>query len=130
MTAPSQWIPQAAAIPVRDGRVCLITSRSGKRWIIPKGILDAGKTATEIALLESWEEAGLTGALRPAPVGTYLYEKYGGTCHVTVFVMDVSAVADDWPERSQRRRAWLPPAEAVERLDDPGLRDLVRAAIE
>ena len=56
-------IEQAAAIPVYDGRVCLVTSRTGRRWVIPKGRIDPGHTAAEAARIEAWEEAGLLGVL-------------------------------------------------------------------
>src|SRR5262249_26119697 len=61
MPNPSEFTRQAAAIPIKDGMVCLITSSNGKRWVIPKGLIDPGHTAGESALLESWEEAGLVG---------------------------------------------------------------------
>src|SRR5262249_30679960 len=91
-------LQQAAAIPVRMGQVCLVTSRSGKRWVIPKGCLEPGKTAGEIALQEAWEEAGIVGVLQPDPVGSYLYDKAGITCHVLVFVLQVTQLCDRWPE--------------------------------
>ena len=78
------------------------TSSSRRRWVIPKGIIDPGQTAGETALQEAWEEAGLTGVLKPEPLGSFLYEKYGGTCHVTVFLMTVTDAAEDWPERALR----------------------------
>src|ERR1700678_3788563 len=102
MPTPPSLLRQAAAIPIRAGQVCLVSSRSGKRWVIPKGCLEPGMTAGEIALQEAWEEAGLSGVLQQEPVGSYVYEKAGFTCHVTVFLMQVSAAADDWPERSFR----------------------------
>src|SRR5205823_375714 len=111
-TAPG-WIPQAAAIPVKAGQICLVTSSSGRRWVIPKGMMEPGKTAGEIALQEAWEEAGLTGMLLQEPAGTYLYDKYGGTCHVTVFLMQITEVAEDWPECGLRQRCWVSPAQAV-----------------
>src|SRR5262245_5062915 len=113
MASSPGWILQAAAIPVKAGQVCLVTSSSGKRWVIPKGIIDPGKTAGEIALQEAWEEAGLVGLLQLEPVGSYLYSKYGGTYHVTVFLMHVTEAADDWPERELRERDWLSPAQAL-----------------
>src|SRR5205823_4905083 len=123
------WIAQAAALPVRDGKVCLVTSTSGKRWIIPKGLIDPGKGAAEMALQEAWEEAGLAGVLQPDPIGSYLYEKYGGTCHVTVFLMNVTETADKWPEQSQREREWFTPKDALERLEDEGLRQILRKTL-
>jgi 8-oxo-dGTP pyrophosphatase MutT (NUDIX family) len=106
-----------------------VTSSSGKRWVIPKGLIDPGKTAGEIALQEAWEEAGLVGMLHPEPVGSYLYAKYGGTCHVTVFLMQVAEAAEDWPERTLRQREWLSPAQAARQVDDPGLREMIRACV-
>jgi 8-oxo-dGTP pyrophosphatase MutT (NUDIX family) len=119
-------IRQAAAIPVRGGRVCLVTSRSGRRWVIPKGCLEPGKTAGEIALQEAWEEAGLLGVLKGDAVGTYVYEKYGNDHFVTVFLMAVTEATEDWPERELRERIWLTPRQALSRIEDKGLQDIIR----
>ena len=110
MPTSGESIRQAAAIPLRKGRICLITSRNGKRWVIPKGWIEPGQTAGETALQEAWEEAGLLGALDREPIGSYLYEKEGQTYHVIVFVMRVTQVTQDWQERSFRERAWVSPA--------------------
>src|SRR5262245_42459264 len=119
-------VRQAAVIPIRGGRVCLFLSSNGKRWVIPKGRIQPGQTAGETALQEAWEEAGLVGALHREPVGSYLYEKAGRTCHVTVFLMHVTEVADDWPECSWRLRRWVGPARARAQVEEPGLRKLLR----
>jgi 8-oxo-dGTP pyrophosphatase MutT (NUDIX family) len=129
METDSQSIRQAAAIPIRKGQVCLVTSRSGKRWVIPKGCLEPGKTAGEVALQEAWEEAGLLGILRPEPVGTYRYAKWGKVCHVLVFLMRVTEVQADWPEGEQRRRIWLPPPKALARIEVGGLREIMQEAL-
>jgi hypothetical protein len=42
--------------------------------------------------------------------------------------MQVTEEADKWPEDQSRRRLWLRPSEALQRQDDPGLRDIIRAA--
>src|SRR5438876_6208748 len=122
-------ILQAGAIPIRNSEICLITSSSGKRWVIPKGCLEPGKTVGDIALQEAWEEAGLRGTLRPQPVGSYLYKKYGDNYHVTVFIMEVTAVAEDWPERPLRERRWVRPAQALAHIEDPGLHEILRTAL-
>ena len=127
--ANDAFIRQAGAIPLRNGRLCLITSSNGKRWVIPKGLIEPGQTAGETALQEAWEEAGLVGTLEPEPVGSYLYDKYGGTCHVTVFLMRVTEVAQDWQERDLRQRVWLSPAGALRRIDDPGLAGVLRVTL-
>ena len=122
------WVRQAAAIPVRDDRICLVTSSSGRRWVIPKGQIDPGHTAGEAALVEAWEEAGLVGALDAEPLGAYAYEKLGRELHVIVFRMTVTEARDEWPERQLRTRAWVTLDEALERIEEPGLRDLIRLA--
>ena len=123
-------IHQSAAIPLRGGKICVVRSSSGKRWIVPKGCLEPDKSLSEIALQEAWEEAGLGGVLQPEPIGSYLYEKFGGTCYVVVFVMQVTEEAEDWPERAQRQRAWLTPTQALQRVEDAGLREVIRGAQE
>ena len=120
------WFRQAAAIPVWDGKVCMVSSRSGRRWVLPKGQIDPGHTAAEAALLEAWEEAGLVGALDPDPVGSYVYEKFDAGHHVLVYRMTVTEVRDDWPERAMRQRVFLSIEEVLARVEEPGLRDLIR----
>ena len=129
MAIAPTYVRQAAAIPVRDSKVYLVTSSNGKRWVIPKGQIDPGQTAGQTALNEAWEEAGLVGALSPEPVGSYLYTKLGRTYHVVVFVLHVIEAADDWPERGLRNRAWVPLERALEQIEDPGLRELIEAAV-
>jgi 8-oxo-dGTP pyrophosphatase MutT (NUDIX family) len=129
MANGTNHIPQAGAIPLRGGRICLVTSSNGKRWVIPKGLIEPGQTPAEAALQEAWEEAGLVGILRPEPAGTFLYDKWCGTCHVTVFFMEVSEEATDWPERRLRQREWVTLAGALERLDDAGLCDILRLTL-
>jgi 8-oxo-dGTP pyrophosphatase MutT (NUDIX family) len=126
MTEPAGYVRQAAALPLRQGKVCIITSSNGKRWIIPKGLIDPGHTAGEAALQEAWEEAGLLGALQAEPLGSYLYEKLGRRHHVIVFLLHVTEAGNDWPERNLRQRAWVSPAEVLERIEDTGLADVLR----
>src|SRR5215468_8964170 len=110
-------VQQAAAIPVRLGQVCLITSRNGKRWVVPKGCLEPGKSAGEIALQEAWEEAGLAGVLHPDPVGSYFYEKAGLPYHVVVFLLAVTQTVEEYPERDLRERCWVSFAQAQVRIE-------------
>jgi 8-oxo-dGTP pyrophosphatase MutT (NUDIX family) len=125
MASAQLWTSQAAAIPFRDGQICLVRSSSGKRWIVPKGCVEQGWTLAETALQEAWEEAGLAGTLESDPVGTYCYEKLGGICHVTVFVMNVHRVAEEWPEMLVRPRRWMTPKNALKSLREPRLREII-----
>ena len=123
-------IEQAAAIPVYDGKVCLVTSRTGRRWVIPKGKIDPGHTAVEAARIEAWEEAGLRGRIWGKAVGCYEYEKYGRTHRVSVFVMRVVRQQDEWPEQAVRERVWVSVEKAIQRVEEPELRDILRAVFE
>jgi 8-oxo-dGTP pyrophosphatase MutT (NUDIX family) len=120
------WVRQAAAVPFSEGRVCMVTSSSRRRWVLPKGLIDPGHTPGEAALVEAWEEAGLLGTLDPEPLGSYVYEKLGRECHVLVYRMTVTEVRDAWPEKGMRERVWLAPRDVLERVEEPGLRDILR----
>jgi 8-oxo-dGTP pyrophosphatase MutT (NUDIX family) len=126
----SEPVRQSAVLAVSDDRVCLVTARSGRRWVIPKGQIDPGHSAGEAALVEAWEEAGLVGALDPEPVGSYVYEKLGRPHHVLVYRMTVTAVHDQYPEAAARQREWVTADEAIERVEEPDLRDLLRRVFE
>jgi 8-oxo-dGTP pyrophosphatase MutT (NUDIX family) len=123
---PPTLVNQSGVIPVHDGRLCMVTSRSGKRWVFPKGVIEPGHTPGETALMEAWEEAGLVGSLDPEPVGNFVYEKDGRPHHVLVFLMRVIEARDSYPERGLRERAWLSVDEAIDRVEEPGLRELLR----
>ena len=118
----------------KDGhmQILLITSRDTGRWILPKGWPIAGKDAGGSALQEAWEEAGV----RPTPdapveLGRYFYDKImdGGVpvpCETKVFAVAVSDLADDFPEKSQRRRKWVSPMDAADMVNEPSLKALLR----
>ncbi len=127
--AKSKPVPQAAVVAVRHGRVCLITSSSGRRWLVPKGKRQSGRGLRETARREAWEEAGLVGRVSERPLGRYQFEKLGCRHTVVVYRMRVDAAVDDWPERGKRLRDWVRPADLPGRLHHAGLRDLVRSAL-
>ncbi len=112
-------------VPLRNGKVCLITSRKTGQWIVPKGMIDPGFTAEEAALQEAWEEAGLEGRIEGDPVGSYRYEKWEREYQVLLYVMRVTEVHDEWEEAHQRERYWATFAEAREMIFDRQLRKVV-----
>ena len=59
--------PQAAALAFRDQKICLVTTRSGKGLIIPKGHVPVDTSPAELAAREAWEEAGLIGQIARRP---------------------------------------------------------------
>lgn len=113
-------------------QVLLITSRTRRRWIIPKGWPVAGTTPEKSAAIEAWEEAGVRGKLSSKCIGTYDYIKEGeGSeadrhCIVGVFPLKVKTLAEAFPERKQRRRKWFSPKSAAKKVAEPELRELLR----
>jgi 8-oxo-dGTP pyrophosphatase MutT (NUDIX family) len=118
-------IRQAATLALWQGKVCLLTSRSGRRWVIPKGHIERDQTPAQAALAEAWEEGGVRGQLQPEPLGLYHYRKWGKTYRAVVYLLEVQEVAEEWPERAERRREWVPADTAAQLLQEPELRALI-----
>ena len=128
---PPWFYKQAGVIPYRltggEPEILLITSKYRGRWIIPKGIIDPGETAIQSACKEAYEEAGVEGRVDPHIIGQYEHEKWGGTCTVQVFRLEVTKVFESWPEVYVRQRKWLGKEEAVDAVKEPGLREIIRS---
>jgi len=128
-----QHVQQSAVIPFRrrNGQleVLLITSSRSKRWVIPKGDKETELSPRESAAREALEEAGIEGPVSGEAVGTYAYEKGGDLCRVRVFAMAVEVMHEKWQE-SFRRRRWLDPREAARRVNEKGLKRLLRTLPE
>jgi len=126
---PDSWYRQSGVIAVRTfagaARVLLVTSYGGKRWVIPKGIVEAGFSPSRSAAKEAWEEAGISGRVSRRMVGRYGYPKWNGICTVLVYRLDVDEIHQVWPEGHVRRRKWLKPEAAAARVGDPVLAQLI-----
>ena len=125
---------QSGVIPfvVENGtvKVLLVTSRSGERWVIPKGIIEGEAASLESAVREAYEEAGIKGKAYSQAIGEYRYQKWGGTCRVKVFLFQVNEVLKEWPEAHFRQRAWVSVEEAVKRVSERALKNMVRRVPE
>ncbi len=125
----SLWFKQSAVVPYRvvkgEIEILLITTRKG-RWIIPKGIIEPGLSPAESASKEAVEEAGVVGKIVEHELGHYSYEKWGGTCHVRVFLLHVTKVMESWEEQYFRRRKWLPLKEAIAEVDEEALQRILK----
>jgi phosphohistidine phosphatase len=126
------WIyRQSGVLPYRwqDGKleVLLISSRGGKRWVLPKGIVEPGMSPADSAIKEAAEEAGVDGVTGEDPIGSYRYRKWGGTCEVEVYPLRVRNELDPWPEAHFRRRRWFKVRKAARKIDRKGLRRVLKA---
>ncbi len=119
----------------KDGkRILLITSRDTGRWVLPKGWPMKGHSAPEAAIIEAWEEAGVSGSTDGVTLGHYSYDKVlsredelAQLCIVEVFSVHVDKLARKYPEQRQRRRKWFSPEKAARKVDEPELRELILA---
>ncbi len=126
---------QVAALCLRKGKagpeVLMVTSRTTRRWVLPKGWPMKGRTLAGSALQEAWEEAGIIGTVEEGALGWFSYDKIRKgapalPCRVGVFRVRVAELANDWPERGERTRAWLRIEDAAKAVAEPGLQAMLR----
>lgn len=125
---------QVAALPWRRAngalQILLVTTQHTRRWIVPKGWPEAGLSPHQCAAREALEEAGVEGEAHPKPVGSFLYEKQRKSgecvvCSVLVFAMEVTRQRVRWPEKAARDVRWCGLEEALELVDNNGLRRVI-----
>ncbi len=127
---------QVAALPYRvhmSGaiEILVITSRQTGRFIIPKGWPKKSVPDFKSAATEAFEEAGIAGKPRHKPIGSYVYwkrlEDRFDLVSVDVYPIEVKEHHDIWPEKGQRKMAWLPVEDAASLIDETVLAELVRS---
>ena len=126
---------QLAALPWRiakDGslQVLLITSRTNKKWMLPKGWPMSGKTDAQAATQEAQEEAGVLGVAREAPVGSFAYIMLFGDgstkpSQAVVFSLRVTKEQRKWREKGERTRKWFSAEDAAKAAYEPDLARLL-----
>jgi 8-oxo-dGTP pyrophosphatase MutT (NUDIX family) len=83
---------------------------------------------------EAREEAGVLGVVLGESIGSFTYQKGhpAGSIAVRVYVylLEVREELVIWPECNQRERAWFALSDAVAKVEEPELRDLLRQAGE
>lgn len=127
-------IIQYGALPWRhtpEGlRVLLITTRTTRRWIVPKGWPIEGLPPHESAAIEAFEEAGVRGKVGEEMLGSFNHRKHLKTgqviaCRVHVFPLEVTETHPEWMEKNDREIQWCSIEEALAQVSDPALRRLI-----
>ncbi|MDT8389594.1 MAG: NUDIX hydrolase [Lentisphaeria bacterium] len=111
---------QYGVIPFfKDGdsyRLILVTSRTNKYWIFPKGNVIKGKDKHASAEQEAFEEAGITGRIKKSKAYVIDFSQGGQTVRLTLFPMAVESIATKWPEMRERKRKIVSPKKAREMM--------------
>jgi 8-oxo-dGTP pyrophosphatase MutT (NUDIX family) len=124
---------QYAALPFRRHQnrleVLLITTRTKRRWSVPKGWPIERETPHGTAAIEAFEEAGLVGKIAAVEVGRFkhrkLRKKQQVKCDVRIFPLRVTTEESDWPEKGQRRRLWFSHHAAAQLVHKTGLKKAI-----
>ncbi len=127
---PDYFYNQSCVIPFRIEKdilkLLLISNRKRSRWIFPKGIIEQDLSPAESAKREAHEEAGIDGKVIPEIIGEYQYFKWGGTCTVKVFVMQIEKILKIWPESNFRFRIWTGIFEARRLINEKKLQKIIQ----
>ncbi|WP_395396014.1 NUDIX hydrolase (plasmid) [Novosphingobium sp. BL-8A] len=119
---------QSNALPYRlNGDSCevlLVTSRRKGKWILPKGKIEPGETASQRAATEAFEEAGVLGTVSKQPVNA---SASFDPSRARVYALRVETELEQWPEMRSRKRAWFSLSEARSILQDEKLQRALQA---
>jgi 8-oxo-dGTP pyrophosphatase MutT (NUDIX family) len=122
---------QSGALPYRideDGevRVLLVTASRTRRWTIPKGAAEPHLSLAENAAKEAFEEAGVRGEVAPRASGMFRAIKRRpegeSLIEVWVYLLKVTEILEEWPEKHRRDVCWVTCGAAAELLGEPVIR--------
>ncbi|MCF7791968.1 MAG: NUDIX domain-containing protein [Victivallales bacterium] len=126
---PEWFFNQSGVIPytIEDEqiKVMLITSKKKKKWIIPKGIIEPEMSPRDSAAKEAYEEAGITGRVFKEEITNYIQEKWGGECSITIFLMKIDKIFDQWEEDFRKRKLFTP-GKAAEKIKIKPLKKIIK----
>jgi 8-oxo-dGTP pyrophosphatase MutT (NUDIX family) len=110
--------------------ILLVSKKRSKKWGIPKGRVLPHLSFHENAAKEAFEEAGVIGYVSSASVGMFRAKKsatdslMGRIIEVWVYLLEVTVVLPDWPEKDKRVTRWVTCEAAARQLREPVLTHL------
>ncbi|MBB4291492.1 8-oxo-dGTP pyrophosphatase MutT (NUDIX family) [Rhizobium leguminosarum] len=122
-------VPQAGVICLIEGSVVLVRCTRTGRWGLPKGTIEQGEGSRETAARESFEEAGVMGAISETPIGHFSYEKEGihKRYQVAVHLIEDGQLGNDYPEKEIRERGTFNLRDAIAVVAQPEVREMLSA---
>lgn len=123
-------LTKSAVIPYRfkggNLEILLVTSIRKKNWIVPKGYIEFNLTPFESAKKEAYEEAGVVGSNETVEVGQFIAEKKNRKELIKVYIMEVDEELNNYPEKNLRRRQWFTFDEAMEKVQNPQIKNFIK----
>lgn len=93
-------------IPIKDGKICLITTSHTKKWGIPKGGMKRGESESDTATRETFEECGCIGSSPEYLTKLGVRKATGDAVLLKVYTMNVSDQDLVFPEHKERKIRW------------------------
>lgn len=123
-------LTKSAVIPYRlnEGKleILLVSSIRKKNWIVPKGYVEFNLTPFESAKKEAYEEAGVVGSNETVEVGQFIADKKNRKELIKVYTMEVDEELNDYPEKNLRKRKWFTFDEAMEKVQNPQIKNFIK----
>ena len=91
--------------------VMLITNTSGKLWILPKGHPEDDLKNSQVAELETIEEAGVRGKVIHKSLYSAFKRETGGL--LMIYPIYIDKILDEWKEDAIRKRCLVKVKEAL-----------------
>lgn len=114
-----------------DGMEVLLVRSSRGRWILPKGWPIDGLNGAQTAMREAWEEGGVSGG-KPAKRALGFFDTVkrldNGSempCETHVYPIRVLETQPEFPEAENRSPTWVSVAEAVDMVEEDGLKAIL-----
>ncbi len=115
-----------------DLKILLISTKEGKAWALPKGLIEKGETSEETALREIKEETGISGKIVDK-IGETSYwfvmegEKYFKTVKYFLVEYTGGEITPQWEINSAE---WFKAEEAIKKITYKTDREILKKALE
>jgi len=93
--------------------IMIVSSTSGKSWILPKGHPEEHLKNSQVAALESYEEAGIKGVIFDGKLGKEFKQKKE-ELNLLIYPLLITKILNKWQEESIRKRQLVTINKALE----------------